>query len=241
VTASGTVQGATLTSTGATNVGGTLTVNGVANLNGGVAITGTTTVDDLTVNNNATVGGMLDVTGVANLNGGAEVTGFVNVHSTLSIDGPAIITGQSNLNGGANVSNHLTVAAASTVDMGGNRVQNVGAPVAATDAATKGYVDSYIGTSSREFDALNSEVNHAFQKIDENTEGIAVAMAMGGLTLPDSKAFALSANMGFYDDKQALAAQAAIRLNRTFALTGGVGLGFDQGKVGGRVGVMAAW
>jgi hypothetical protein len=125
--------------------------------------------------------------------------------------------------------------------MGGNRVQNVGTPVAATDAATKGYVDAYAGATSEALNALSGQVNHAFQKIDENTEGIAVAMAMGGLTLPDSKAFALSANMGFYDDKQALAAQAAIRLNSTFALTGGVGLGFDQGKVGGRVGVMAAW
>ena len=125
--------------------------------------------------------------------------------------------------------------------MGGNRVQNVGTPVAATDAATKAYVDAYAGTTSEALNALSGQVNHAFKKIDENTEGIAVAMAMGGLALPDGKAFALSANMGFYDGKQALATQAALRLNRTFALTGGVGVGFDEGKVGGRVGVMAAW
>lgn len=47
--------------------------------------------------------------------------------------------------------------------------------------------------------------------------------------------------MGFYDDKQALSAQAAMRLNKAFALTGGVGVGLNEGRVGGRVGLMAAW
>ena len=122
------------------------------------------------------------------------------------------------------------VAAATNVDMGGNRVQNVGAPVDSTDAATKGYVDTFMGTTSSEFATLNDRVNEAFKKIDGNTEGIAVAMAMSGLALPDSKAFAMSATMGFYDDKQALSAQAAMRLNRTFALTGGVGVGLGRAK-----------
>ena len=35
--------------------------------------------------------------------------------------------------------------------------------------------------------ALSSRINEAFRKIDENSEGIAVAMAMGGLTLPVTK------------------------------------------------------
>jgi len=125
--------------------------------------------------------------------------------------------------------------------MGGNRVQNVGTPVAATDAATKGYVDAFAGTTSEALNALSGQVNRAFKEIDENTEGIAVAIAMGGLSLPDTKAFALSANMGFYDGKQAVAAQGAIRLDKTFALTGGVGIGLEGGELGGRAGIMAAW
>ena len=85
---------------------------------------------------------------------------------------------------------------------------------------------------TNEVGALNNRINDAFRKIDGNTEGIAVAMAMGGLALPDSKAFAMSANVGFYDGKQALSTQAAMRLNNTFALTGGVGVGFGEGKSG---------
>jgi hypothetical protein len=114
----------------------------------------------------------------------------------------------------------------------------VGTPVAATDAATKGYVDSYLAD---QYGAVNAQISQAFKKIDENTEGIAVAMAMGGVALPDGKAFSLGANMGFYDGKQAVAAQAALRLDNSVALTGGIGFGLDDGKMGGRVGVMAAW
>ena len=66
-------------------------------------------------------------------------------------------------------------------------------------------------------------------------------MAMGGLSLPDTKAFALSANMGFYDGKQAIAAQGAMRLSTGVALTGSFGVGLDDNKVGGRIGVMSAW
>lgn len=66
-------------------------------------------------------------------------------------------------------------------------------------------------------------------------------MAMGGLALPQGKDFALSANLGFFDDRQAVAAQAAIRLNEILYFNGGAGVGLSDNKVGGRVGVMAAW
>jgi hypothetical protein len=128
----------------------------------------------------------------------------------------------------------MSVAAGAPVDMGGNRVQNVATPIVATDAANKGYVDGMNAIT-------NDRINQAFRQIDENTEGIAVAIAMGGLTLPQGKDFALGANVGFYDDKQAAAAQAAIRLNEVVSFNAGVGVGFDNNKVGGRVGFMAAW
>jgi hypothetical protein len=121
----------------------------------------------------------------------------------------------------------MTVAANQTVNMGGNRVQNVGTPIAGTDATNKNYVDSAINT--------------VMKKVDENTQGIAIAMAMSGLMLPPNKTFAIGANLGFYDDKQAVAASAALKLNDTFTLNGGIGVGFDGGAVGGRIGIMAAF
>ncbi len=111
--------------------------------------------------------------------------------------------------------------------MGDNIVHDVAGPVVGTDAANKAYVDAGL--------------NEAFKKIDDNTEGIAVAIALGGIALPQGKNFAVAANLGFYDGKEAIAAQTAIRLDQTFTLNGGVGAGFENNKVGGRVGVMAAW
>ena len=111
--------------------------------------------------------------------------------------------------------------------MGGNRVQNVATPVLGTDAVNKAYVDAGI--------------NSALKKIDENTQGIAIAIAMGGLTLPANKSMAVSVSGGFYEGKQAVAAQTAIKLTETFTLNGGVGYGLSGSQVGGRVGITAAW
>ena len=103
-----------------------------------------------------------------------------------------------------------------------------------TDAVNKNYVDQSMAFA-------NTRLDRAFGEIEENTGGIAIAIAMGGLALPEGKTFAISGNFGFYDGHQAFAAQTAIRLNDTFALTGGVGIGFNNSKAGGRVGVQAAW
>lgn len=243
-----TVGGATTTN-GITNTG-TITTDGLTTTT--LNISGATTLDSLGVTNNATVGGTFGVTGattmqstlvvngLATFNGGIAIAGPIAFTGGLDVGGPTKlqstldVTGQANFNGGARVSKQLTVARGTNVNMGGNRIKNVGAPVASTDAATKGYVDQSI-------DQMHDDVSRAFRKIDENSEGIAVAMSMSGLALPDNKAFAISANMGFYGDDQAVSAQAALRLNRSLALTGGTGLGLDLGKVGGRLGIMAAW
>jgi hypothetical protein len=114
------------------------------------------------------------------------------------------------------------------LDMTGGRITNLAEPIAASDAATKNYVD--VGLAK------------AFKEIDRNTQGIAIAMAMAGLTLPDGKNFALGANMGFFEDKQAIAIQAAIRISPNLTVTGGFGTGVqDVGTTGGRVGIQAAW
>jgi hypothetical protein len=124
--------------------------------------------------------------------------------------------------------NELSVDPGANVDMGMNRVQGVADPVDPYDAANKRYVDQ--------------EINKAFDEIDKNSEGIALAMAMSGLSLPSNANFAIGAQFGFFDDEQAIAAQGALRLDQNFTLIGGVGVGLgDDSPVGGRIGVQAAF
>lgn len=55
----------------------------------------------------------------------------------------------------ATIGGSLEVSSGATVNMGGNRVTNVGAPTSGTDAATKAYVDNLVGSGS----ALNTTVS----------------------------------------------------------------------------------
>jgi hypothetical protein len=110
-----------------------------------------------------TTGG-LHVTSGSQFDGPAIFNGAVNSQFLFTGSAQTITltaTGASNLLGGATVAKGLgvtggtttdtltataalTAAAGATVDMGGNRVQNVGAPVAGTDAANKNYVDAAV-------------------------------------------------------------------------------------------------
>lgn len=167
-----------------------------------------------------------------NVNATTMTSGTVNANAvnanTLTVSGAAS-TGSLAVGSGG-----LSVAAGAPVNMGGNRVQNVGAPIAPTDAANKAYVDQRLGASDVRLDS-------AFDRIEENEEGIAIAIALGGLTLPSGKDFAVGANVGFYGGKEAMAAQTAIKLTDNLILNGGIGVGLEESKVGGRIGFMAAW
>lgn len=55
----------------------------------------------------------------------------------------------------ATIGGSLSVASGASINMGGNRITNVGAPTNGTDAATKAYVDSLVGSSS----TLNTTVS----------------------------------------------------------------------------------
>jgi hypothetical protein len=212
MTASGTVQGATLTDGAGTTIsGGAVATNTVGATTGNITTLNATTANATTLNS-TTIS-----------NAGATNTGSLAVGA-----------------GG------MAVAGGAPVSMGGNRVQNVAAPVAATDAANKAYVDAAIGGADIEgleaaIQQQTARINSAFREIDKNTEGIAVAMAMEGLSLPPGQVFAIGASLGMYQDKQAAAAQTVIRLNETLTFNGGIGVGLGTNQVGGRVGVMAAW
>lgn len=122
------------------------------------------------------------------------------------------------------------------LDMGGHRVTNVGDPVEAGDAANKGYVDRQVGGLKGALDGID-------MRLDRHAEGIAMAMAMGGgVVLPAGKTFGIGANMGYFDEKQAFAAQVVLRVGDVLTLNSAVGFAFeDQSSIGARAGFMAAW
>ena len=228
------IEGGTLIAkTGLTVQSGDINVVfGKINMNGGsIENVGSLTANIITTDHLTT--GLLTSTGKATLDSlevtkDAEIKGKLTVEGNAEVKGKLTVSGNSELKGGADISNHLTVAPATTVSMGGNRVQDVASPIFDTDAANKAYVDAGLAK--------------AFKEIDRNTQGIAIALAMGGLSLPDGKNFALGANIGFFEDKQAIAVQAAIRLSPNFTVNGGFGTGLqDTSTVGARVGFQAAW
>lgn len=121
------------------------------------------------------------------------------------------------------------------LNMGGNRITNVAAPVNATDAATKGYVDGAMNG----FDGRIAAVEKQTQR---NTDGVAIAIAMGGIALPPNKDVGIGANIGFFDGSQAFATQGVFKVNDSMTFNSAIGfaLGADT-TVGGRMGLMAAW
>tara|TARA_B100001094_G_scaffold212190_1_gene206138 strand:- start:980 stop:2554 length:1575 start_codon:yes stop_codon:yes gene_type:complete len=131
------------------DLNGALDVSGAATL-GSAVVTGNLTVntDKFTVasgTGNTLVAGTLDVTGNSTLTGNLEVDGALQADGnvtlgnasgdTITVTGTATFTESADFDGG------MTVAGSQTVDMGGNKVTNIGTPVQATDAVTKAYVD----------------------------------------------------------------------------------------------------
>ena len=251
-----TTGAATLNSVGVTNnatVGGTLgvtglvTTNGIDDGNAGITNAGAISgVSGLSGDGTGSITGFVDVTASGTVQGATLTDGAGTTISGGTVATNAVAAGTGNIttlnsttinNAGAFSTNSVavgvggvTVSAGAPISMGGNRVQNVATPTNPTDAANKAYVDAMAGGG-----------NNHFKEIDQNTEGIAVAMAMGGLSLPQGKTFAIGANLGFFQDKQAAAAQLALRLDENLTFNGGIGLGLETNEVGGRVGVMGAW
>ncbi|TIT81154.1 MAG: hypothetical protein E5W56_09425, partial [Mesorhizobium sp.] len=79
--------------------------------------------------------------GPVHLNTG--VNGLSTFDANVNFDG-LIQVHQATINQGT-FSGSLSAASGATVNMGGNRIENVGTPTAGTDAATKDYVDSLAG------------------------------------------------------------------------------------------------
>ena len=130
-------------------------------------------------------------------------------------------------NGDVTVGNSLRVLgptggyAPSTIDMGGNRVENVGTPVLGTDATNKAYVDKGL--------------NKAY-------EGTAIALAISQPVFLPGQTFAVRGGWGDYAGQNAFGVSAAgvvahnvFGYGSTVSLDAGVGAG--NSSVAGKAGV----
>ena len=131
VSSSATVN--SLSSNGAISAAGNLTINTnkftVTAGEGNTSIAGT-----LGVTNAATFSDSLTVTGATTLNGNITLGNASG--DTITVTGTPTFGASADFDGG------FTVAGSQTVDVGGNKILNVGTPTQTTDAANKGYVDS---------------------------------------------------------------------------------------------------
>jgi hypothetical protein len=138
------VVGATTLNTLSVTNRTTMTVAQISTL----SVTNDTSVGALQVINNTLMRGGLTVNHQAMLNGGAAILGTTNVQ-TMEVAGG------------------LAVAQGATVEMGGNRIQNVGSPATGTDAANKTYVDVMVASVATDVTTLNDQVNRQETRIAE--------------------------------------------------------------------------
>ena len=136
--------------TGTLDVSSSATVNSLS-ANGAIAAAG-----NLTINTNkfsvASGTGNTIIAGTLNGQGDVDFDAALNVDGATTLNGNVTlgnasgdtitITGTPTFGTSADFDGGFTVATSQTVDLGGNKILNVGTPTQTTDAANKGYVDS---------------------------------------------------------------------------------------------------
>ena len=132
------------------DLNGALDVSGAATL-GSAAVTGNLTINTnkFTVTSgegNTSIAGTLGVTNAATFSDSLTVSGATTLNGNITLgnaSGDTItVTGTPTFAESADFDGGFTVAGSQTVDMGGNKVTNIGTPTQSTDATTKAYVDS---------------------------------------------------------------------------------------------------
>ncbi|NJM51839.1 MAG: hypothetical protein HC843_14035, partial [Sphingomonadales bacterium] len=122
------------------------------------------------------------------------------------------------------------------LNLGGNRITGLANPVDASDAATRGYVDALQLQNLNNFNLLTTGLNNAFKGIERNSQGVALAIAMGGGFLSDDKDFSLWGAWGNFAGYNAAALQTYIRLSDDTYINAGLSYGFEEQLIGTRVG-----
>jgi len=107
-----------------------------------------------------------------------------------------------------------------------------------SDASGNLAVDRSIGS---QMSSLSSQVDRNAQEIENNKEGIAMAMALDAPYVPVDATFALSSALGHFEGSSAVAVSMGFRANENVQFDAGVSYGVDRNQVGGRVGMTYAW
>ena len=114
-------------------------------------------------------------------------------------------------------------------------------PVYADEASVEQHVTGFatvrIDPDRQQLIGLTNGLNGAFSRIERNSQGVALAIAMGGGFLSDDKKFSLWGAWGNFDGYNGLAAQTYIRLSDDVILNGGISFGLEEELVGTRVGI----
>jgi autotransporter adhesin len=109
-------------------------------------------------------------------------------------------------------------------------------------ATDGGALFNNINVVNSQIAAINQNLNQLNNDVKRLDGGVAMAMALGGVYLPERQTFAIHTNVGFFNGAQALGVQGIARLNQTFTANGGVAYDLTgRGGVGGRVGISAGW
>lgn len=90
-------------------------------------------------------------------------------------------------------------------------------------------------------DGLQGQITGVNQRVDVANAGVAMAMALTGGYLPDSKKFAVSISYGTFERQNAAAMSGYLRLNENVVLSGGLSYGVEAKQFGGRAGMLFAW
>jgi trimeric autotransporter adhesin len=88
---------------------------------------------------------------------------------------------------------------------------------------------------------LQSQVTTLQGQIKQAFEGTAIAIALGGSSLPGDKRYAVSVNWGNFRGENAMSLSAQYRVTDYMVLNAGFAAGFAQGGVGSRAGMTFAW
>jgi hypothetical protein len=109
-------------------------------------------------------------------------------------------------------------------------------------ATDGGAIFNNINILNSQIAGIEDNLNRLNNDVKRLDGGVAMAMALGGVYLPEHQRFAVHVDAGFYNGAQAIAVQGIARLNQTFTANGGVAYDVNgRGGVGGRVGVSAGW